>query len=77
VSKDLIEYLKDFSKLENLDPIPLEGNCEALAPCSSLLSIALESVAMKNHWTQNRNKRKKMESEASACKLYAAQVSEL
>jgi len=52
VSKDLREYLKDLFKLENLDPIPLEGNREALAPCSGLLSIALESEAMKNHRTQ-------------------------
>lgn len=54
MSKDLIEYLKDLFKLENLDPIPLEGNSEALAPCSGLLSIALKSVAMNNHWTQSR-----------------------
>lgn len=81
MSKDLIEYLKDLFKLENLDPIPLEGNSEALAPCSGLLSIALKSVAMNNHWTQSRTdikaKKKKIECEARACKSYAVEVNEL
>lgn len=78
MSKDLREYLKDLFKLENLDPILLEGTREALAPCSGLLSISLESEAMKNHRTQSRTEIKaKNGGEARACKSYAVQVSEL
>lgn len=54
VSKERRANLKDLFKAENLDPIPVEGDDDALEPSTGLLSIASKSMTMKIDQTRNK-----------------------
>lgn len=75
MSKERRANLKDLLKLENLEPIPVEEDDDALPPSSGLFSIASKSMTTKiiiRHLTGE----KKMEGEAEACSSHAVQVFE-
>lgn len=77
MSKERRANLKDFLKLENLEPIPVEEDDDALPPSSGLFSIASKSMTTKiiiRHITGGKKRKEKLT--AHAWSPHAVQVFE-